>query len=362
MARGLILGEDHRIVARPFPKFFNYTEMPTPKFVWGEPATLYEKVDGSLGIIYTHKEFSRVATRGSFASDQALWATERLNEGKTFYQPDGVTTLIEIVYPKNRVVVDYGDYEELILLGAVENATGADIPLWEIDWWAGPVANHYGKKDIDAAYRYATSNEFESQEGIVAVWFKPNQPAFRLKIKHPEYVRLHRIVTGVSNRTVWLYCAVADMVKRGVTDKKTLCKLLRHNPEEIQEIINSPKDPMESLLDNVPDEFYQWVEKTRERIYRDFSEVMNTTGDQFIDALSPQLNEAKGDIFQAFEAARADRKAFAKRVMATAKYPNLVFGLLDERDIAGDIWKIIKPDRETPFTGDDNVQEALGNA
>jgi putative RNA ligase len=35
-----------------------------------------------------------------------------------------MTVLVEIVYPANRIVLDYGGLDDLILLGAVDIATG----------------------------------------------------------------------------------------------------------------------------------------------------------------------------------------------------------------------------------------------
>src|SRR5690606_11460751 len=163
------------------------TEKPTPKFTWSSPPVLYEKLDGSLGIIYPHNGSLAVATRGSFASRQAVWASHFVyNHMPNFSQPEGITTLVEIIYPENRIVVDYKGESQLVLLGAVDNATGKDIPIWEIDWWDGPTADNHGKLTLDEAYRYATSNEFAEREGIVAVWHFPDKPAFRLKFKHPE--------------------------------------------------------------------------------------------------------------------------------------------------------------------------------
>ena len=49
--RGLIMDADQKVVARPFPKFFNLGEIEgqvLPK----ESFEVYEKMDGSLGILY----------------------------------------------------------------------------------------------------------------------------------------------------------------------------------------------------------------------------------------------------------------------------------------------------------------------
>lgn len=50
--RGIIVDKDYNILARPFPKFFNYEEIEDKSIIPGGAADAYEKIDGSLGITY----------------------------------------------------------------------------------------------------------------------------------------------------------------------------------------------------------------------------------------------------------------------------------------------------------------------
>ena len=76
--RGLILDDAGRVVARPFPKFFGPSEPDAPAVPTHQEMEVTAKLDGSLGIAYTHPEGDvRLATRGSLASEQALEATRR---------------------------------------------------------------------------------------------------------------------------------------------------------------------------------------------------------------------------------------------------------------------------------------------
>jgi len=73
--RGLILNKQGYIVARPFSKFFNLGEQPETQLerLPNLPFSVFEKVDGSLGILYRGPDSKlRIATRGSFTSTQAL--------------------------------------------------------------------------------------------------------------------------------------------------------------------------------------------------------------------------------------------------------------------------------------------------
>ncbi|MFD0520246.1 RNA ligase [Paractinoplanes durhamensis] len=139
--RGLIVDDAGRVLARPLRKFFNHTEAHAPQADGQVRVT--DKSDGSLGIIYHDGTGLAVATRGSFASDQAIHATELLNKRYAdFVPPTGRTVLVEIIYPGNRIVVDYAGLDDLVLLGAVDIATGRTYGP-EVPEWPGPVVESF---------------------------------------------------------------------------------------------------------------------------------------------------------------------------------------------------------------------------
>ena len=73
--RGLVTDKEGNVVAYPFKKFFNIEEnkhTPTENF------EVYEKMDGSLGILFFYEGKWVVATRGSFTSEQAVKGAEIL--------------------------------------------------------------------------------------------------------------------------------------------------------------------------------------------------------------------------------------------------------------------------------------------
>ncbi|QHT65431.1 2'-5' RNA ligase [Rhodocytophaga rosea] len=288
LCRGLILDATSKIIARPFPKFFNLEEH-QPEEIPNESFEVYEKLDGSLGILYWHNDEPFIATRGSFDSDQARKATQFLYSTYAhsipFLQKDQ-TYLFEIIYPENRIVVDYGQKNELILLAILDNKTGQDLPLEDIGF---PLVKKYdGLHDIRQLRKLAADN----REGFV-VRFKNG---FRVKVKFEEYVRLHRILTGVSNQMIW--------------------EMLREDK------------PLDEMLDHVPDEFYQWVKHTREKLLAEFANIET---------------QCKQD-FRMLE----DRKTTALYFL-TCRYPGILFAMLDNRDYKPAIWKMIKPKHEKPF-------------
>lgn len=137
--RGLIVDGQNNIVQRPFEKFFSIEQLadtPLPL----EPFDVYEKLDGSLGILYWANGSPAIATRGSFVSDQAKRGTEFLRARSDLNLDRQFTYLFEIIYPENRIVVDYGNASDLYLLAIIETATGRELPLQNIGF---PVVKKY---------------------------------------------------------------------------------------------------------------------------------------------------------------------------------------------------------------------------
>lgn len=306
LCRGLIVNSaTGEVVARPFPKFHNLHEH-GPESTAGPitlipPIRLFDKVDGSLGIAYRQPSDGRIAwaTRGSFTSDQSRWATNWWNENHLDHAlPEGVTVLAEIVYPENRIVVDYGNQSGLVLLAALDNANGTHLaPLGKtmVDWWPADIVVRHGTVD-DATD--IDPNDRTGVEGYVAL---SADGRTRVKLKADEYVRLHKIVTGVSTVTIW--------------------EMLRHG------------DDLTQLVEGVPDEFMAWVDAT-------------------ITDLNGRYRGMQADAIADYEAIAhlaSDRKAFATEAMKSPHRP-LLFALLDGKTYSDMIWRQIKPERELPFS------------
>ena len=286
--RGLIMNHNHEIIARPFAKFFNLGEMENQHFP-NETFEVYEKMDGSLGIIYFINDVPFIATRGSFTSEQSKKANELLN---TKYQ-DSISTLnrnhtylLEIIYPENRIVLDYGNEEMLVLLAVVETKTGKEQPLENIGF---PVVSKYdGVNDIHTLKQLEVNNK----EGFVIKY----KSGLRYKVKFAEYLRIHRIVTQVSSINIWEY------LKAG--------------------------NSFDEILERVPDEFYNWVKKTK---------------NELVDKYNAIENQCKKD-FKLLE----DRKATAL-YFQTCQYPSVLFNMLDGKPYDYVIWKHLRPNFEKPF-------------
>jgi RNA ligase len=93
--RGLVTDDDGRIVARPFKKFFNieqHDQLPSLDF------EVFEKMDGSLGILFYYVNEWIIASRGSFTSDQAIKAKELLSKYPLNKLDKNKTYCFEIIY------------------------------------------------------------------------------------------------------------------------------------------------------------------------------------------------------------------------------------------------------------------------
>lgn len=259
--RGLIVDDTDRVVARPFPKFFGPTEPDAPAVPEGRPMVVTEKLDGSLGIAYHHPDGGiRLATRGSLSSDQAVEATRIWGEkyvGVRFGH--GVTPLFEIIYPANRIVTDYGDMRDLVLLAVIDVRTGADLPLEVIDW-PGPRATRHDFGSLAELLGQVSSSQESAREGYVVRFDTgPHAPHVRLKLKFPAYVVTHRMLTGLTAARVWEIVAVADAVRRGL-NRRTAATRLRLAPDVVDTLFDRGPDPVSSVRSDLTEEFWPWYD------------------------------------------------------------------------------------------------------
>jgi RNA ligase len=200
MARGLILDVvNEKIVATPFPKFFNYSEV---LYMPQESFEVTEKMDGSLGIIFFHDGKWKVSTKGSFQSDQAKWAQEYFD--KNINQEclsEYAVYLVEIIYPENRIVIPY-DFKGLILLSIWDS--GFEVMRDELTEY--PPA-------VDMGFKLVEVKKFDSIEQILKEveglkWDKEGfvvrfKSGYRLKIKGAEYCRIHRLISNCTPLAIW---------------------------------------------------------------------------------------------------------------------------------------------------------------
>ena len=293
--RGLVTGTEGNVVARPFKKFFNLEEnkhTPTQDF------EVFDKMDGSLGIMFKYNGEMICATRGSFTSDQSKWMSEFAQ--KYNYQDiivEGFTYLFEIIYPENRIVVNYDGQEKLVLLGIINTETGEELTYDELFLGFDVVKKYDGVRD----YSELKGKVEQNSEGFVVRFSNGD----RMKIKGEEYLRLHKIMTNVSTTGVWEFLS---------------------NGGDINE-----------FLKDVPDEFYKKVKDYADLLKYGFYRVSEDCGKSHHYFRYGKYSDREIE---------PTKKQFAEHVMnhGHPPYRAVMFAMWDGKPYDKLIWNIIKPE------------------
>lgn len=311
--RGLILDEDYNIVARPWKKFFNLGEVELP-VQFDDPVEVMDKADGSLGILYPtsspfysgHHEYA-IATRGSFESEQAKFASALWKSRYDGLHPmQGYTFLFEIIYPENRIVLDYGNQKELVLLGAVENDTGYYVGPEQASQMFYIYVNgkitytHYLGPRVQVFEHNSISEALGHMDRKNAEGYVIRSHNFMVKLKQPDYLDLHRLVTNASPKTVW-------------------------------EQLSSGKSKSE-IISAFPDEFHSYIESMVDPIIYDYGVRL--------EEVLQGYNEAMRRVENLLDSPA--RKDYA-RVFNKSKDAKYYFLLLDSKNIRDVLWSELKP-------------------
>ncbi len=351
--RGLVTNSKGDIVARPFKKFFNYEEH-KPEDLPNETFEVYEKMDGSLGILFYYEyelsdekryniwfnnnyetgmerffdpnnlpDFDNpyyeptpktkgewiMATRGSFTSSQAIKGKELLEKYNFNRLHTDYTYLFEIIYKENRIVCEY-DYEDIVLLGMIETKSGNEVNIHNSneDIRFQNMISNIGFRVVmlyktwGEGYDLLKEEISNDREGYV-IRFKNG---FRMKIKGEEYKRLHKILTGISNRDIWEY----------LKDNK----------------------PIDEIIDKVPDEFYDWV-TNQVNMFKEMFMITQTMAEiTFIKEIKPEMSRR-----EAAEVIKTKDKSIQP----------ILFKKLDNKDYTDLIWKKLYPNYSKPFKKDE---------
>jgi len=219
-ARGIILDEANswNVVAMGFKKFFNHGESLAAPIDWSS-ATVQEKIDGSLIMLYWYDNSWQVATSGTpdasgevngfgktFA--ELFWETAKAQGLNVDRVGTSLTWIMELTSPYNRVVVDHKDCK-LWLLGIRDVGTLNEVSNGNINA-AGKCLNLYVPRryplhNIEDCVKAAQALVPTDHEGFVVV----DKDYNRVKIKSPAYVMLHHAKDSLSLRRM------CDVVRKG---------------------------------------------------------------------------------------------------------------------------------------------------
>ena len=305
LANGVLDG-DAEVVARPFNKFHNlnttYVLETMEENLPNEAPLVTTKLDGSMGIIYEYDDKWWVATRGSFDSDQARRATAWYRQHNAMLPQGwgaGVTPVCEIIYPENRIVVDY-DFEGLVLLSMIDNETGREMHFSDVEMWGRINALQVVQKFDKSLAECAAENTL-NEEGYVLTYSN----GVKVKVKFAEYVRLHRVLTGLNPKAIW--------------------EMLAQNSGAVDAILADPK---------MPATFISWFKGWVEQLRGKYAEIEREA--QAVFAARPQTS-------------RKDQALYFKQ---TPQHMGLLFAMLDGKNCAEIIWDRIAPKGNQTFKKD----------
>ena len=268
MARGIVLrvtssttercSKNVQILATPFVKFFNFyqdgilldeiVEIAQSHQLWN----ITKKMDGSLGILFWDTEKWRITTKCAFQSELISWATKFLDRNVNLNCLDkGTTYMLEIISPKNKIVIDY-PFEGLILLGAYDES-GVEQSRLRLEWLTKysrknanlpkgeklhkkcshlPACNNLGFRLVEYYFENwcleldSFRNDWQSyiksiqnfdgkkEEGVVVCFWLKNGAKYRVKIKSKEYLLLAKNRVCNPKKILWACsCSNEDVYK-----------------------------------------------------------------------------------------------------------------------------------------------------
>ncbi len=312
LCRGLVLNtETGDIIARGFSKFFNYEELEQMgESIPNEEYTIYEKLDGSLILAFMYKNKVIFATCGSFESDQVKFCEQLFKRNEFIerwnlmleelaychFHEQNITFLFEIIYPDNKIVIDYGMKEDLILLSIIKNKNGKEFLDSDLEQFNFNRPKIYNKFNIDDILDLKKRPDFNNEEGFV-VKFKNG---YRVKIKYEEYFRLHKIISNVNEHYIW----------EALKDGKNL----------------------EEFLMNIPDETFEFIKNVSGHYISEYT------------SLEYYLHSTFAMIKSQIPADDAEyRKKFALQAVKHSNLSSALFSMLDGKKYEHILWKILEP-------------------
>ena len=330
LCRGIIItrgqeGHDGgEIIARPFEKFHNYGAIvgeyagaggPQAAGAFGEPV-VWEKMDGFMCTMYRWENKDYIASKGSFHSIHAKWATAQIRAkfGDKTPALDGKTFVFEGLHKDLRIVIDYKERQELVLLAVIDNETGDELPPAMLVVTARTLGFNTPERlnvTLEQARETSLQDDKCDEEGYVLTWYRDGVPPFRLKMKFIEYLRLHRMVTGVSPKRIWEVLAT----------KQTA---------ELKEYLSQSTPWFSKFVQ-------KWMTAMRveyERIYNAATAIYNDAREACRVKVGQRPYANMGE----------ERKAYAHEFLRepNKEFSGVCFAMLDGKQIAPVIWKMVR--------------------
>lgn len=302
LCRGLVVdNKTGDILGLPFKKFFNIEETDfTPSFKENDKFECFEKMDGSLILMFFYCDTWVFASRGSFTSDHAIAAKNIMEYIGYNKFNNKCTYLFELIAPWNRIIVDYGNIEKLVLLGANYNNSFDNIYNYNEIPYNELKASFNDVNGLEIVKRYENVKSIKGLKEIIG----DNQEGFvikfengeRLKIKSINYFKLNKIISKLNNQNIW----------QCMKDNISMLEFINDN--------------------EIPDEYYKWIYTIENDIRLNFNKIKNYY-------MSLYENNYKDIINQ---------KEFALAIK-NIENNDILFNIKKNANFDGKIWKLVKP-------------------
>ena len=195
--RGMIIDTKGEIIGRPFKKTHKAgIEIPMEELTM-IPDKVFEKANGSMGIVYHWNGKWRVATKFSFENQgYTVPATRMLERLNADALDTNKTHLFEIILPEDSHIVDYGGKEDLVLLNSIDTKTGEEDTWDEVSATsaslgartADDMTDQFEGMSIAEVYAYAqTPGTLPNMEGLMAQYVNEEGEKVTVKVKVREY-------------------------------------------------------------------------------------------------------------------------------------------------------------------------------
>jgi RNA ligase len=264
--RGIVFDkESGEIVARPFPKFFNFGEVGCAVSS-DNVVSANEKIDGSLVTAFIHDSEVRFASKGSLKS----WVVQKSEKLVTDRHQTLIyelydrrfTPIFELIDTENPVVIEY-PRSELIFIGARNIDNGDLLTPEEIE----EIGKRYDVPFTRVRYRNVRVKEIkkviDDQEGA------DNQRI--AKIKTGWYIRLNKF-----------------------------------NPQNLSE-----KAIIQAFFDQTLDDIYPGVPETSRK-------TINTVVEKINEGIQRRIQEVR-EFFKSIDVSEMNRKDFAMTVIQNTR-------------------------------------------
>jgi hypothetical protein len=206
--RGLILDKNNNYapVAFPYTKFFNHGEGFCAQVNYYDKTTrIYEKVDGSLCILYHYDNHWEVATSGLPDASGSAYGEKTYRDlfwevyhqlGYVAPKSEKFCYMFELCHPKTQIVCRHKE-PKLVLHGARQMISHDEVfpdNIAKENSWECVRSFPFNSNGLDEALAMTKNlNGFE-QEGVVVCDKNFN----RVKIKAPHYVRMHHMKSDMN--------------------------------------------------------------------------------------------------------------------------------------------------------------------